>query len=488
MTLFSRFPKDFVWGTATSSYQIEGAAEEGGRGPSIWDTFCAVPGNISNGDTGDIACDHYHHVDEDIRLMAQMGVKAYRFSISWSRILPDGTSRSVNKEGVDFYNRVIDSCLKHGIQPWATLYHWDLPQTLYENEDGWLGDSIVDRFADYAFVCFASFGDRVKNWITINEAWVASILGYGQGVFAPGHTSNVEPYTVGHNLLLAHAKAVDVYRKGFQKQQNGQIGITNNCDWREPLTDCPEDRDAAQRALEFFVGWFADPIYLGDYPESMKQRVGDRLPKITEQQRALIKGSSDFFGLNHYTTMLASEANGDVAEQAVYGNGGLSEDQGLDLSVDQNWKLTDMQWAVVPWGCRRLLEWIAERYGNPDVYITENGCAYDADLIDGEVNDQNRIEFYASYLDECAIAIENGVNLKGYFAWSFTDNFEWASGYEKRFGLHHVDFETGARTPKESAKWFRALLTSSTEGVELKTEGTRVQLPESSAKQDSNLT
>lgn len=476
MTLFSRFPKDFVWGTATSSYQIEGAVEEGGRGPSIWDTFCAVPGNISNGDTGEVACDHYHHVEEDIRLMAEMGVKAYRFSIAWSRILPDGTSDSINQDGVAFYNKVIDSCLKHGIQPWATLYHWDLPQHLHETEDGWLGDSIVDRFADYAAVCFASFGDRVKNWITINEAWVVSILGYGQGVFAPGHTSNVEPYTVGHNLLLAHAKAVDIYRKRFQQQQKGQIGITNNCDWREPLSDRLEDRAAAQRSLEFFVGWFADPIYLGDYPESMKQRVGDRLPKITDQQRALIKGSSDFFGLNHYTTMLASESNGDIAEQAVYGNGGLSEDQGLDLSIDQDWSLTDMQWAVVPWGCRKLLEWIAQRYDNPDIYITENGCAYDTELIDGDINDQNRIEFYASYLDECANAIDNGVNLKGYFAWSFMDNFEWASGYEKRFGLHHVDFETGVRTPKDSAKWFRAMLTNQEQRLGLKAEDTSVHL------------
>ncbi len=459
MKLASRFPNDFVWGTATSAYQIEGAAKEGGRGLSIWDQFCQAPGNVANGDTGDVACDHYHRFEEDIKLMSEMGVKAYRFSISWSRVLSDGTADSVNSDGVDFYNNIIDTCLSYGIEPWATLYHWDLPQHLYLEEGGWLADSIVDLFADYAFVCFASFGDRVKNWITINEAWVVSILGYGQGVFAPGHISNVEPYKVGHNLLLAHARAVKVYRERFQQQQGGQIGITNNCDWREPLTDSSADQAAAQRALEFFLAWFADPIYLGDYPETMRLRLGERLPEISDEQRELIKGSSDFFGLNHYTTMLASESNGEIKEQSVYGNGGLSEDQGIDLSVDSGWPITDMQWAVVPWGCRKMLEWIAQRYDNPDIYITENGCAYDNPVVDGEVNDHDRIEFYSSYLEECANAIENGVNLKGYFAWSFMDNFEWASGYSKRFGLHHVDFDTGMRTVKDSAKWFKALLT-----------------------------
>jgi beta-glucosidase len=340
----------------------------------------------------------------------------------------------------------------------VTLYHWDLPDPLETNNQGWLGDEVSDFFVDYAEACFGAFGDRVKHWITINEAWVASILGYGQGVFAPGHTSNSEPYIAAHNLLLAHAKAVSLYRSKFKQQQGGVIGITNNCDWREPLTDKPEDIAAAQRALEFFIGWFADPIYFGDYPESMKKNVGDRLPVITPEQARLIKGSSDFFGLNHYTTMFAAEAGEHTEEQSVYGNGGLNEDQGIDLSVDESWQKTDMQWAVVPWGCRKLLEWIADRYGNPDLYITENGCAYDDEPIDGQVNDTRRIEFYQAYLEECANAIDNGVNLKGYFAWSFMDNFEWASGYDMRFGLHHVDFATGTRTPKDSAKWFRTFL------------------------------
>lgn len=458
MSLAKRFPHDFVWGTATSSYQIEGAADEGGRKPSIWDEFCEKPGNVANGENGKVACDHYHRYEEDIALMADMGVKAYRFSISWSRILGDGTTATINQEGIDFYNRLIDVCIAHDIEPWVTLYHWDLPQALQESIGGWLSEDISDLFANYAKICYQQYGDRVKRWITINEAWVIAVLGYGQGVFAPGHTSNIEPYQVAHHLLLAHAKAVNVYRKEFQHSQGGLIGIANNCDWREPLTENQEDKAAAQKALEFFLGWFADPIYLGDYPDCMKKNVGERLPNISDEQRLLIKGSSDFFGLNHYTTMFAAEANGELKEQSVYGNGGLNEDQNIELSVDESWQKTAMQWAVVPWGCRKLLEWIADRYGNPDIYITENGCAYDDQLVDGVVKDTKRIAFYAEYLEECAIAIENGVNLKGYFAWSFMDNFEWASGYDKRFGIHYVDFETTDRTPKESAKWFRQLL------------------------------
>lgn len=460
MSLHKQFPAGFVWGTATSAYQIEGAANQDGRGPSIWDAFCAEPGRVANGDSGDQACDHYHRFREDIALMADMGVTAYRFSISWPRILPDGTNAKVNQAGIDFYNALIDCCLEHGIQPWATLYHWDLPQALQEQEQGWLNPVMTDRFADYAAVCFEHFGDRVKHWITINEAWVVAILGYGQGVFAPGRTSNTEPYQVAHHLLVAHAKAVDVYRREFQSQQGGMIGITNNCDWREPKTDSTADREAAQRALEFFLAWFADPIYLGDYPASMREYVADRLPEFTAAERALVKGSSDFFGLNHYTTMYASQSGDQVQESAVYGNGGLSEDQQIDLSVDPEWQKTTMQWAVVPWGCRKLLHWISDRYDNPPLYITENGCAYDDHPVDGEVNDQARIEYYAAYLAECAQAMEQGVDLRGYFAWSMLDNFEWASGYGQRFGLHYVDFDTMERIPKASARWFKEQLKS----------------------------
>jgi beta-galactosidase len=450
------FPKDFVWGTATSSYQIEGAAVLDGKGPSIWDAFSAIPGKTHNNETGAIACDHYHKYKEDIQLMKDMGVTAYRFSIAWSRIMPTG-KETINEEGINFYNNLIDELLTAGITPWVTLYHWDLPLALQLEDDGWLGDSISDHFEKYANLCFERFGDRVKNWITLNEPWVVAILGYGQGIFAPGRMSKSEPYLAAHNLILAHAKAVNSYRNKFS-YQNGKIGITNNCDWREPLTDSEEDKQAAERALEFFLAWFADPVYKGDYPAVMKERLGDRLPKFSDAEKILIKGTSDFFGLNHYTTMFAAQANDTKKEGSIYGNGGISEDQDVDLSLDENWKLTLMQWAVVPWGSKKLLKWIDERYDHPEIYITENGCAYPDEKINGEVNDQERLDFYKGYLQASQEAIDEGVNLKGYFAWSFMDNFEWASGYDKRFGLHYVDFETLERTPKKSALWFREVM------------------------------
>lgn len=451
--LNSGFPKDFTWGVATSSYQIEGGWNKDGKGPSIWDAFCLIPGKVADGDNGNSACDHYSRYEEDILLMKKMGVKAYRFSISWPRLMPQGKGK-VNLQGIEFYNNLIDKLISNGIEPWVTLYHWDLPLALQFENDGWTGSGISDFFADYAGVCFQAFGDRVKNWITINEAWVVAILGYGQGVFAPGRISNTEPYLAGHNLILAHAKAVKLYRSKYQHLQRGRIGITNNCDWREPLSDKIEDKEAAQRALAFFLGWFADPIYLGHYPECMVERLGKRLPEFTDEEINMVKNSSDFFGLNHYTTMYASDAADKLSAQSVYGNGGLSEDQDVNLSVDPSWKMTAMNWAIVPGGCSKLLKWISERYRYPEIIITENGCAFDDKLVNGEVDDQERIDFYRDYLEASLEAINDGVRLSGYFAWSFMDNFEWASGYRKRFGLHYVDFKTRERIPKASAYWY----------------------------------
>ena len=448
-----KFPEDFIWGTATSSYQIEGAADIDGKGPSIWDSFCTIPGKIAQGETGNIACDHYHKFKEDIQLMKAIGVKAYRFSIAWARVMPSGKGE-VNKKGIQFYSDLIDELLKAGIEPWVTLYHWDLPLALQLEEDGWLNKNLTNYFAEYANLCFDRFGDRVKNWITLNEPWVVAILGYGQGVFAPGRNSNSEPYLAAHHLIIAHAKAVAVYREKYA-HQNGQIGISNNCDWREPLTNSKQDKQAAQRALEFFLAWFADPVYKGDYPDIMKEKLKERLPEFSESEKKIIKGSSDFFGLNHYTTMYAAHSDGQQEEISVHGNGGISEDQDVSLSLDKNWDVTLMDWAVVPWGCKKLLKWIDERYDQPNIYITENGCSYPDKLVDGKVDDQKRVDFYQGYLKACQEAINEGVKLKGYFAWSFMDNFEWASGYEKRFGLHYVDFETLERTPKKSALWFK---------------------------------
>jgi len=453
-----KFPDGFTWGTATASYQIEGGWLEGGKGLSIWDGFAHTPGKVVNGDTGDITCDFYHKYQEDIARMAQMGLKAFRFSISWSRIQPAGRGKP-NPAGIQFYSDLIDCLLEHDITPWVTLYHWDLPLALQLELDGWLNPAMADIFRDYAAICFEHFGDRVKHWITFNEPWVVSILGHGQGVLAPGRVSTTEPYLVAHQLLRAHGKAVDVYRRKFQTHQKGIIGITNNCDWREPLTDSEKDRQAAQRSLEFFLGWYADPIYKGDYPQVMRERIGDRLPNFSAEDVALIKDSCDFFGLNHYTTMYAShvEENEEVRIDP-YSNGGISEDQHVNLTVDKTWDKTQMGWSIVPWGCRKLLHWINERYDNPEIVITENGCALDDKVANGIVPDEKRIDFLQEYLGECHRAIQEGVNLKGYFLWSFMDNFEWALGFTRRFGIFYVDFSTGERIAKKSAKWYSEVI------------------------------
>ena len=449
-----RFPDDFTWGTATASYQIEGAWQEGGKGLSIWDAFAHTPGKIADGSTGDVACDHYHRYREDAALMSRMGLKAYRMSIAWARIQPTGRGKP-NPEGIKFYSNLIDSLLEHDIVPWVTLYHWDLPLALQLELDGWLNPEMAEHFRAYAEICFEQFGDRVKNWITFNEAWVVSILGYGQGIFAPGRTSNAEPYMAAHNILRAHGMAVESYRQKFQAEQQGIIGMTSNCDWREPLTDSEKDKEAAQRALEFYLGWFADPIYRGDYPEVMRERVAGRLPRFAPEDVARIEGSNDFFGLNTYTTMYASHAEpGTLLKITPYGNGGISEDQDVNLTTDESWEKTEMGWAIVPWGTRKLLHWIDKRYGGPDIVITENGCALDDRVVDGKVHDQKRIDFLEGYITECHTAIQEGVKLKGYFLWSFLDNFEWASGFTRRFGIHFTDFATGERIPKASALWY----------------------------------
>lgn len=450
------FPTDFIWGTATSSYQIEGGTFEGGRGPSIWDSFAAIPGTIRNGDQAIIACDHYHRIEEDVAILKALNVKAYRFSIAWPRIQPTGHGEG-HPEGLAFYNRLIDALINAGITPWVTLYHWDLPLSLEMREGGWLEPNIVDTFATYAKICFKAFGDRVKNWFTLNEPWCSAILGYAVGAHAPGRKGSPSlAYTAGHHLLLAHAQAVRIYREEFSTHQQGRISISFNCDWRLPATDHPDDLAAAQRSLEFFLGWFADPIYRGDYPDIMRQKAGNRLPKFSKEEQKLILGSSDFFGLNHYSTCLASPDQKGQG-QSVQGNGGYFADANVALSTKPEWKLTDMGWPIVPSGCRDLLLWISKRYGNPELFITENGMAHRAELL----NDQARIEFYQGYLEAIHQAMDLGVLVKGYFAWTLMDNFEWSHGYDRRFGLVHVDFETQKRTPKASYYYMAELFKTS---------------------------
>ncbi|KAL3857463.1 hypothetical protein ACJMK2_012133 [Sinanodonta woodiana] len=396
--LVDRFPADFRWGVATAAYQIEGGWNEDGKGPSIWDTF-AHNGRLANGDTGDVACDSYHKFREDVQNVKALGVSLYRFSIAWSRVLPDGTLRSLNPRGVEYYNQLIDEVLLQGIQPMVTLYHWDLPQALQDN-GGWMNDSIVGHFNDFAKLCFENFGDRVKMWITFNEAFVVSWMGYGIGVFAPGvHEPNEGAYRVAHNIIRSHAKAYHTYDKLFRSHYHGKVGITIDCDWKQPETSSALDRYAAERALQFKLGWFANPIFgNGDYPSVMKQFVArksreqgldkSRLPEFTAEEKLMNKGAADFFGLNHYTT--------NYIRHNVRGDHSYEGDQDLDISFDDCWNTTESSWLRInPWGIRSLLIWIRDRYGNPPLYITENGVS-----DDGTLHDTRRNYYYQGYINE----------------------------------------------------------------------------------------
>jgi beta-galactosidase len=462
------FPEGFVWGASTAAYQIEGATNEGGRGDCVWDAFSRTPGKTVNGDTGAVACDHYHRYKEDIQIMKKLGLKHYRFSIAWPRIIPAGIG-AVNEEGVAFYNDLINDLLANDIQPLATLFHWDLPLGLQTQYDGWLGGAVVqDAFVEYARVCFERFGDRVKTWLTINEPWIISLLGYGWGFLAPGrsHNGDVEPYVCGHNLLVAHAKAVDVYRKQFQATQQGKIGITLNIDWSEPApsddaTKRAQNQEAADRALAFCAGWFADPIYFGDYPDIMKQRVGDRLPKFTDAEKALLLNSSDFLGLNSYSTRYAEPTPEFLSGAAPEGKSSFNFDSGADTSkMDPAWKRTDVGWAVVPEGFAKLLVWLTKRYKpTGGIYVTENGCAYAGSTKEESIQDDFRVDFYRSYIAAMHGAIAQGADVRGYYAWSFMDNYEWSQGYAKRFGLVWVDYETQERIPKKSALAYSDIIT-----------------------------
>lgn len=468
-----RFPPDFTFGAATASFQIEGAAAEGGRGPSIWDDFSKKPGNTHNGATGDVACDHYHRFRHDVAIMASMGVRAYRFSISWSRLIPNGEG-DVNEEGACFYSDLIDELLSHGITPWVTLYHWDMPSALDSEFGGWLGpkERVMAAFGAYARTCFSRFGDRVKNWITLNEPWCSAVLGYGTGQHAPGRSSasDTEPYIAAHNLLLAHAEAVRIFRSEFAQGQGGQIGISLNADFRQPRDiSSVEDAHAALRAMEFSLGWFAEPVHFGAYPACMRSACGDRLPRFTAEESELLRGSSDFFGLNSYSANLAAACHRPL------GGGGYWEDIGVEWwHRDPDWEKTDMDWPIVPWAFRELLLYVQSCYEPRNgIYITENGCALEPEssvLHDqrpgaleplawaGEeedpcweaLNDLQRVRFFRAHLSAVHAARSRGADVRGYFAWSLLDNFEWAEGYSKRFGLVRVDYKTQSRQVKAS--------------------------------------
>lgn len=451
------FPAGFLWGTATASYQIEGGAASGGRTASIWDTYCAIEGKVANGDSGAVACDHYHKFKDDVKLMKSLGLPAYRFSLSWSRLLPQGRGE-VNAEGAAFYNALIDALVAEGIEPLVTLYHWDLPQCLEDEYGGWLDKRIVDDFEHYAACCFELFGDRCKRWLTLNEPWCSAAIGYAVGEHAPGRSeaAATEPYVAGHHLLLAHAKAVAKFRA---LNTGGAIGITLNCDWREPRdATSAEDVAAAGRGIDWFLGWFAHPIWKGDYPATMRQRCGERLPTFTADEQQLLLGSSDFFGLNHYSTKFVQprkegEAGGNLSMWGTEQSGGYFDDQNLIESAHPAWEQTHMGWDVVPWGLCKLLLHIQSTYApKGGILITENGCAVDEPTVAAAVSDTFRVRFYQMYLSQVHRAIQAGADVRAYFAWSMMDNFEWSHGYTKRFGIVHVDYATQVRTPKASAK------------------------------------
>lgn len=426
------FPPHFVFGTATAAYQIEGAAAEGGRAPSIWDDFSHTPNKTARGDTGDVACDHYHRFRDDVALLSSLGAQSYRFSIAWPRILPRGTRGGVNPAGVKFYSDLIDSLLAAGIAPVVTLYHWDLPSAVHADTGGWADPrgGVAGEFAAYARVCFKELGGRVKEWITLNEPWCSSLLGYGNGEHAPGAADKpgVDPYWASHNLLRAHAAAVAVYRAEFVADQKGKIGITLNSDWAvaKPGTGA-EGEAAVERYMAFNLGWFADPVWKGDYPEVMRSAVGDRLPTFTDEEKKTLKGSADFFGLNHYSTHVVSLA-GDSPDD-TYPT--FWKDQALENEADPAWGTTNMGWSIVPQGLRGVLNYIHQTYSPPGgIVVTENGLAAKEPDLQAAEADTTRISFYRGYIGAVRDAISDGVDVRGYFLWSFMDNFEWACMFQ----------------------------------------------------------
>ncbi|XP_030643500.1 lactase-phlorizin hydrolase-like [Chanos chanos] len=459
--MYGHFPEGFKWSTATAAYQTEGAWRADGKGLSIWDTFSHIPGKVRNDDTGDIACNSYAKFPRDVEMLKSLKVNNYRLSISWTRILPDGTLKSLNQAGIDFYNRLVDELLAANIQPQVTLYHWDLPQAL-QDVGGWENDTIIDRFTEYANVMFNYFGDKVKFWITFNEPYIVANLGYNYGDFAPGvkDPTGTIVYKVAHNILKAHAEAWHLYNDNYRAKQGGIISITVNSDWALPRNPYKqEDVYAAWRYLQFFVGWFAHPIFNGDYPEVMKTVIKERslavglpksrLPEFTPAEIQRIKGTHDFFGLNHYTSVLAFMVDYDINYQAYDG------DRGTVVISDWSWLGSGSVWLrVVPHGLRNLLKFIKEEYGNPPIYVTENGISEHGPV---DLNDIHRRHFYENYINQAMKAVLiDGVDLRGYTAWSLMDNFEWAMGYEERFGLFYVNRSDPSlpRTPKESAKYF----------------------------------
>ncbi|HEY7894897.1 MAG TPA: GH1 family beta-glucosidase [Gemmatimonadaceae bacterium] len=436
-----RFPEGFLWGAATSAYQIEGSPLADGAGPSIWHRFAHTPGRTANGETGDIAVDHYHRWADDIQLMRDLGLSAYRFSISWSRVLPQGTG-AVNHAGLAFYDRLVDGLLAAGIQPMVTLYHWDLPAAL-DDRGGWLNSDIDKWFADYVTVVTRVLDDRVNFWNTLNEPWVVSDGGYLHGPLAPGHRNLYEAPIASHNLLRAHGRAVEAYRATGKHR----IGIVVNLEPKYPASDDPADVAATRRADAYMNRQYLDPVFLGRYPDELREIFGDAWREPSPRDMELIAQPIDFLGVNYYTRNVTRD---DPTAYPVRARG-VHQPQHI---------YTETGWEVYAPALTRVLLWVKERYGDLPLYITENGAAmYDPPTaIDGRVDDPLRTWYLREHLLAARDAIRLGVNLNGYFAWSLFDNYEWSLGFAKRFGIVHVDYATLERTPKASARYYSEII------------------------------
>lgn len=436
-----RFPDGFRWGAATSAYQIEGSPLADGAGASIWHRFSHSAGRTANGETGDIACDHYRRYASDVALMRELGFNAYRFSISWSRVLPMGRGR-VNAAGLGFYDRLVDALLAAGIEPNVTLYHWDLPAAL-DDRGGWLNPDIALIFAEYAGVMFDKLDDRVTMWATLNEPWVVTDGGYLQGVLAPGHRNVYEPPIATHHLLRAHAAAVQLYRA----RGKHRIGIVVNLEPKYAASDREEDQTAARRADAYMNRQYLDPLLLGSYPNELREIFGDAWIDHVPSELEYLKQPIDFVGVNYYTRSVTRH---DPTAWPV--NAGRVE--------QPRHAYTETGWEVYPDGLTDTLKWVTDRYGRIPLYVTENGAAfYDPPQpIDGRVDDPLRVAYYRAHLNAAYKALCTGVDLRGYYAWSLFDNYEWSLGYSKRFGIVHVDYATQQRTPKASARFYSEVI------------------------------